>query len=36
MSEAKTEEVSTVIVYRKLMIGDIEFMNRLKDVNIHF
>lgn len=36
MSEAKPQDGSTVKGYRTLTPGDIEVMNRLKDVSRHF
>lgn len=36
MNEAKPQDGSTVKGYRKLTDGDIERMNRLKDVSRHF
>lgn len=36
MSEAKPQDGSTVKGYRSLTPGDIERMNRLKDVSRHF
>lgn len=36
MSEAKPQDGSTVKGYRTLTTGDIERMNRLKDVSRHF
>ena len=36
MSEAKPQDGSTVKGYRTLTTGDIEVMNRLKDVSRHF
>ncbi len=36
MSEAKPQDGSTVNGYRTLTLGDIEQMNRLKDVSRHF
>ncbi|WPO96908.1 hypothetical protein SFA32_08175 [Buttiauxella sp. HR94] len=36
MSEAKPQDGSTVKGYRRLTSGDIEVMNRLKDVSRHF
>ncbi|EPO5351525.1 hypothetical protein FMJ45_06475 [Klebsiella michiganensis] len=36
MSEAKPQDGSTVKCYRTLTTGDIERMNRLKDVSRHF
>ncbi|WP_147196001.1 hypothetical protein [Pantoea sp. CCBC3-3-1] len=36
MSEAKPQDGSTVKGYRTLTAGDIEVMNRLKDVSRHF
>lgn len=36
MSEAKPQDGSTVKGYRTLTSGDIEVMNRLKDVSRHF
>lgn len=36
MSEAKPQDGTTVKGYRTLTAGDIEVMNRLKDVSRHF
>lgn len=36
MSESKPQDGSTIRGYRKLTPGEIEVMNRLKDVSRHF